>query len=78
MRARAINHNNIAYLDSTDWHVSSAAHDFEFSMEIVVEDMRKSVKVGNNLIMMSGGSLALHKTSWRSLAWEMERGNFSL
>ena len=28
--------------------------------------------------MISGGALALHKTSWRLLAWEMEKGKLKL
>ena len=28
--------------------------------------------------MISGGSLALHKTSWRLLAWEMKKGELKL
>ena len=40
--------------------------------------MRKRAEIWNNLIMISGGSLALHKKSWRLLAWEMERGELKL
>ena len=48
-------------------------------MESVTEGgMQESAKIWNNLIMISGGSLALHKTSWRILAWEMVQGELKL
>ena len=77
IRERAIKYNNIAYSNDTDGHVS-ANHDSKTPMESVIEDMRKSAKILNNLIMILGGSLALHKTSWRILAWEMVRGELKL
>ena len=70
-RARAIDHNNMAYSDDADGHVL-AEHDDELPTESVIEKMRESEKMWNNLIMISGGSLALHKTLWRLLAWEMD------
>jgi hypothetical protein len=76
-RARVIEHNNVAYSDDTDGHVS-AEHDDDSPTESVIEKMRESAKMWNNLVMISGGSLALHKTSWRLLAWEMEKGNLKL
>ena len=60
-RARAIEHNNVAYSDDTDGHVS-AEHDDGAPTESVIEKMRESARMWNNLIMISGGSLALHKT----------------
>ena len=67
-RVRDIEHKNVVYSDDTDGHVS-ATHNCKFPTEMVVEDMRKSAEIWNNLIMISVGSLALHKTSWRLLAW---------
>ena len=67
----------MAYSDDTDGHVS-AEHNSEFLMESVIEDLRESAKEWNNLILIWGCSLALHKTSWRLLAWEMERGELKL
>ena len=67
----------MAYWDATDVHIS-AEHNTEFPMERVIEDMRESANKWNNLILISGGSLALHKTSWRLLAWETERGELKL
>ena len=72
-----IEHNNVTYSDDTDGHVS-AEHDDDSPTESVIEKMRESAKMWNNLVMISGGSLALHKTSWRLLAWEMEKGNLKL
>ena len=46
-RARDIEHNNVAYLDDMDVHVS-AEHHSEFPMERVIEDMRESAKYWNN------------------------------
>ena len=76
-RAQAIKHNIVAYSDDTDEYFS-AEHNSEFPMEMVVEDMRGSAKNLNNLIMISGGSLVLHNTSWRLLVWELERGELKL
>ena len=42
-QARDIKHNNVAYPDDTDGHVS-AEHDSEFPMESVIENMRESAK----------------------------------
>ena len=53
----------------------SAKHNSEF---LVVEDMRESAKNWSNLIMIFGGSLASHKTSWKLLVWEMEGGELKL
>ena len=47
-------------------------------MESVIEGMQESVKIWINLIMISGGSLYLHKTSWRILAWEMVHSELKL
>ena len=55
-RAWAIEHNNVAYLNEPDGHVS-AEHNCEFPTEMVVEDMRQSPIVLNNLTMISVGSL---------------------
>ena len=56
----------MAYSDDTDGRVL-AEHDDDSPMESVIEKMRESAKMWNNLIMISGGSLVLHKTSWRLL-----------
>ena len=69
---RAIEHKNVAYSDDKDRHVL-AEHSSEVPMESVIEKMRESAKKWDNLVMISGGSLVLHKTSWRLLAWEMEK-----
>ena len=55
-----------------------AEHDSESPTESVIEKMRESAEKWINLIMISGGSLALHKTSWRLLAWEMGKGELKL
>ena len=67
----------MAYSDDTDRHVS-AEHNSELLTEGVIEKMRESAKKWNNLIMILGCSLALHKTSWRLLAWEMGKGELKL
>ena len=71
-----IEHNNEVYLEDMDRHVS-AEHNYETPMQIVVEDMRQGVKFWNNLTMITGGSLAPHKTSWMLLTWELARGGSS-
>ena len=44
-RERAIKHNNVAYSDDTDGHVS-ANHDSDSPLESVIGDMRESEKNG--------------------------------
>ena len=61
-RSRAIEHNNVAFSDNTDGHVS-AEHNCKFPTEMVLGDIRQNVRVWNNLVMISCGSLALHKKS---------------
>ena len=77
MRAWAIEHNNVAYSDHTDRYVSTE-HNCETPMKMVVEDMRQSARSWNNPTMITGGSLALHKTPWRLLVWEMVRVEIQL
>ena len=67
--------------NTTMWHtpitqtdMSPQTIDSESPMESVIEYMRESEKKWNNLIMILGGSLALHRTSWRILALEMVHG----
>ena len=43
-------------------------------MGYIIERLRKSAEVWKNLIQLTGGTLALHKTHWRLLAWRLERG----
>ena len=59
-RELAIGPNNVAYSDDTDGHVY-AHHDSDTPVESVMEDMRESAKMWNNLVMILCGSLALHK-----------------
>ena len=75
--ARTIEHNNVAYSDDMDGHVL-AEQNSKSPTESVVKKMRESARNWNNLIMISGGSLALHKTSWRFLACEMKKGELKL
>ena len=44
----------------------------------VVDGLRDSGTKWNNLIQITGGALALHKTCWRLLAWRLQPGELRI
>ena len=76
-RERSINHNNISYSDDNDRHVS-APYDKDCPIGCVLDGLRDSGTKWNNLVQITGGVLALHKTCWRILAWQLQRGELKI
>ena len=69
-RERSIPHNNISYSDDNDSHVL-AQYWHDDLIGHVVEGLRYSSTKWNNLLHITRGALALHKTCWRCLAWQL-------
>ena len=74
---RSICHNNIAFVDDTDGRVS-AATDSEHPTGDVISAIQDSAQKWSDLVNITGGSLAMHKTEWRLLAWEWRNGDWKL
>ena len=67
-KERSITHNNISYSDHNDSHVSDP-YDHDDPVGCVVAGLRDSRTKRHYLIQITGGALALRKTSWRILDW---------
>ena len=74
---RAIDHNNAAFVDDTDGH-ASATRNSETPIRDVVQKLQRSGQIWSELMDITGGSIALHKTFWRILAWEVANGNLRI
>jgi hypothetical protein len=66
---RQIHHHNIAYVDDADGHVSADYHSDNPTSEATAK-MNQSAQGWNDIINLTGGSLAYHKTKWQMIAWE--------
>ncbi len=66
---RQIQNHNIAYVDDANGHVSANYHSENPTAE-ATERMTQSAQGWNDVINLTGGSLAYHKTKWQMIAWE--------
>ena len=74
---RVIKHNHVSFVDDADGHVSAPGNS-ENPMGECIENMQQSANAWNQLVDLSGHSLALHKMHWQILAWEFINGDATL
>ena len=74
---RAIKRNSIAFVDDTAGQ-TSAKYGSPKPIDEAVTKLQKSAQIWNELVTLTGGSLALHKTHWQILAWKFIKGEATL
>ncbi|KAL7528483.1 hypothetical protein ACHAXR_002471 [Thalassiosira sp. AJA248-18] len=71
---RSIKRHSVAYVDDTDENVT-VDRDSEFPIHQAVRRGQKSAQIWSNLANITGHSMALQKTNWRMIAWELINGS---
>ncbi|NCG03649.1 MAG: hypothetical protein GWP22_09365, partial [Actinomycetales bacterium] len=74
---RSIDHHNTKYVDDNDGHVS-ASPDSEDPVGEVLEANQHSAQVWRDLVSLTGGLVAMHKSNWQLIAWEFVKGKLEM
>ncbi len=72
-RERLMKRNNVSYVDDNDGNVS-ADYGSDRPLDELIERMKLSSTIWNEVVRYSGQSLAYHKCAWQALAWQVVRG----
>ncbi len=70
---RIMQRNNVSYVDDNDGNVS-ADYGSDRPLDELIERMKLSSTIWNEVVRYSGQSLAYHKCAWQILAWQVVRG----
>lgn len=74
---RVIKHNHVSFVDDADGHALAPCSS-EDPVGECIDNMQQSANAWNQLVDLSGHSLALHKMHWQILAWEFINGDATL
>ena len=77
---REISHKGVMFVDDRTDHFGGdgSNEDFEDDFEMCMANAQKGAQTWCDLTRINGGLVALHKTSWKAIAWRVMDGSMEM